>query len=336
MRLASPKEWNPRALALPEWMEALRPNQSQEAVITLPSTEGNTTRRVLSVWTRPDIALGAPKETVLQSQRSKFTVPALLASKGSGRPVSMVTAYDALFAALVDDAGVDIILVGDSLGTVLQAKRNTLSVTMDQMAYHVSMVADARPKAMVVGDMPFGSYHTCHRDAIANAVTLVQHGAEVVKMEGGIHVADTVAAIVECDIPVMGHIGLTPQSYHRMGGNRIQGRSSGDTAGSKERLVRDAKSLVEAGACAIVIEGVPQQLAGEITRSVPVPTIGIGAGRDCDGQVLVLHDLLGLSPRKLTFAKQYRDLGDQARDAVREYVADVRAGTWPDDEHSFH
>ena len=271
----------------------------------------------------------------MQTQRSKFTVPSLVGRKSAGEAISMVTAYDALFAALVDRAGVDIILVGDSLGTVLQGKRNTLGVTMEQMAYHVSMVAEARPKAMVVGDMPFGSYHTCHRDAVANAVSLVQHGAEVVKLEGGIHVADTVAVLVEADIPVMGHIGLTPQSYHRMGGNRIQGRTSGGEAGSRERLVEDAESLAAAGACAIVIEGVPQDLAKEITGRVNVPTIGIGAGPHCDGQVLVLHDILGLTDRKLTFAKQYRDLGTQTVDAISEYVNDVRDRTWPDDEHSF-
>lgn len=270
-----------------------------------------------------------------ERQRQKFTVPRLHERKRSGEAISMVTAYDHMFATLVDQAGVDIILVGDSVGPVLQGLHNTLAVTMDQMCYHVACVARARTSALVVGDMPFGSYHTCHRDAVDNAVRLVQAGAEMVKLEGGIHLADTVAALCEMDIPVMGHIGLTPQSYHRMGGNKVQGRTNGEGAGTRERLIADALAIESAGASAIVIEGVPKDLAGEITAMLSVPTIGIGAGVRCDGQVLVLHDLLGLSPRQFTFTKAFADLRTTVIGAVEDYVGQVRTRSWPDDEHSF-
>lgn len=267
--------------------------------------------------------------------RSKFTVPQLSECKLANRRISMVTAYDSTFARIADGAGVDILLVGDSVGTVLQGNKNTLGVTMTQMAYHVSMVANAKPMSLIVGDMPFGSYQTCHKDALASAVLLVQSGAEVVKLEGGIHLADTVAAITEMDIPVMGHIGLTPQSFHRMGGNRIQGRTSGDVAGSRQRLIEDALAIESAGACALVIEGVPLDLAQEITGKVSIPTIGIGAGPHCDGQVLVLHDLLGISEKQFTFSKAFADVRGIAEDALRTYVKEVADGSWPDEAHSF-
>lgn len=268
--------------------------------------------------------------------RPKFTVPQLLSRKQSATPISMVTAYDATSASIVDAAGVDVILVGDSVGTVVQGHHNTLSVTLDQMAYHVQMVAAQKTSALVVGDLPFGSYQTCHRDALASAVRLIQHGAEVVKLEGGIHLADTIAAMTEMDIPVMGHIGLTPQSYHRMGGHKVQGRSSGDMAGSRQRLIEDALAVESAGACAIVIEGVPLDVAREITEKVLVPTIGIGAGPHCDGQVLVFHDVVGLSERQFTFTKAYADLRTSAVTAVASYVEEVQQRRWPDNDHSFH
>lgn len=271
-----------------------------------------------------------------QSSRPKFTVPHLQARKNASEPITMVTAYDATSALIVDSAGVDVILVGDSVGTVVQGHHNTLSVTMEQMNYHVHMVASQKPSALVVGDMPFGSYQTCHRDAIANAVALVQHGAEVVKLEGGIHVADTVAAITEMDIPVMGHIGLTPQSYHRMGGHKVQGRTTGNAPGSRQRLIEDALAIEQAGACALVIEGVPTDVAHAITDQVSIPTIGIGAGVHCDGQVLVFHDVVGLSERQFTFTKAFGNLRASAIAAIENYVADVQQRQWPDDEHSFH
>lgn len=267
---------------------------------------------------------------------TKMTVPMLTQRKASGPPLAMVTAYDATFASIIDEAGVDLILVGDSVATVMQGQRNTLGVSMDHMEYHVGMVAAARPKALIVGDMPFGSYQSSVTDAVDNAVRLVKAGAEVVKLEGGIHVADTIEAIVRADIPVMGHIGLTPQSYHRMGGNKIQGRQAGEGAGTSNRLLEDAHAVDVAGACAMVIEGVPAELAADITAKSSVPTIGIGAGVNCDGQVLVLHDLLGLSARSFSFAKAFTNLRHDSVRAVGEYVREVQSRSWPDDAHSFH
>lgn len=268
--------------------------------------------------------------------RPKTTVPGIVARKGSPEPLAMVTAYDATFAAIVDEAGADMILVGDSVASVMQGARTTLGVSMEQMEYHVSMVAACRPRALVVGDLPFGSYQTGAHDAVTNSVRLVKAGAEAVKLEGGVTVAESIAAIVRADIPVVGHIGLTPQSYHRMGGNKIQGRTSGDTAGSRERLLDDAHAVDQAGACALVIEGVPAELAAEITDKVSIPTIGIGAGPSCDGQVLVLHDVLGLTTKRPSFARAYIDLRTAAVDALRAYVGDVHERTWPDHEHTVH
>ena len=265
------------------------------------------------------------------ASRPRFTVPALAAARAESRRLVMVTAYDALFAGIVDEAGVDLILVGDSVATVLGGQRTTLGASMEQMEYHVSMVAAAHPRALVVGDMPFGAYQASADDAVRNAVRLVKAGAEVVKLEGGQHVADAIAAIVAADIPVMGHVGLTPQSYHRMGGNRIQGR---DDDGA-ERVAADARAVTGAGACSLVIEGVPSPLAARITQESPVPTIGIGAGAGCDGQVLVLHDLLGLSPRSPSFARAWVDLRAAATDAIASYADEVRDGSWPDAGHSF-
>lgn len=270
------------------------------------------------------------------SQRPKFTVPLLAARKGSGQPIAMITAYDATFAAIADEAGVDMILVGDSVATVMQGERTTLPVSLAEMEYHTRIVSRAQPRAMVVGDLPFGSYQSGPAAAIDASVRLIKAGAECVKLEGGLAVAQIVTAVTDCDIPVMGHVGLTPQSYHRMGGNRIQGRTHGDAPGGRERLLEDAHALEQAGVCALVIEGVPADLAAEITDKVSVPTIGIGAGARCDGQVLVLHDVLGLSVRKLTFARHFAELRTASLTAIAEYVADVRSGAWPDDEHSFH
>ena len=268
--------------------------------------------------------------------RPKMTVPMLVQRKAEQSRLSMVTAYDATFASIVDAGGVDLILVGDSVATVMQGQKNTLGVSMDEMVYHVRLVAAAQPKALIVGDMPFGSYQSSSVDAVDNAVRLVKAGAEIVKLEGGLFVQDAISCIANSDIPVMGHIGLTPQSYHRMGGNKIQGRSDGNSAGSRSRLIADALAVEEAGACAVVIEGVPAELASEITGMLSIPTIGIGAGVQCDGQVLVMHDLLGLSERTFTFAKAYSNFRVLAQQAVAEYVAEVSNGSWPDEQHSFH
>jgi 3-methyl-2-oxobutanoate hydroxymethyltransferase len=268
--------------------------------------------------------------------RARVTVPSIGAMKAAEQRIAMITAYDATFAAIVDAAGVDMILVGDSVGTVVQGEHTTLPVELDEMAYHVRMVARAATKALVVGDLPFGSYQVSPEQGVASAIRLMKAGAGCVKLEGGVVMADTIHAISRVDIPVVGHIGLTPQSYHRMGGHRVQGRRAGSDAGGRDRLLEDAFAVEQAGAFAVVIEGVPRSLAAEITSKLAIPTIGIGAGPDCDGQVLVLHDLLGLSDMSFTFARAYADLRPTAIEATARYVADVRAGTWPDDEHSFH
>lgn len=269
-------------------------------------------------------------------EEAKVTVPGVLASKGE-RKLAMLTAYDFTFARIADRAGVDMLLVGDSLGMVVQGNENTLGVTMDDMVYHTRMVARGRKRALVVGDMPFLSYQVSVADAVKNAGRLVKEGgAECVKLEGGIHVAETVMRLAQIDIPVMGHIGLTPQSVHRMGGHKVQGRERGNAPGARERLLSDAVALEEAGAFAIVIEGVPADLAAEITREVGVPTIGIGAGAACDGQVLVMHDVLGLEDRITPkFVKRYADLGQAATRAFESYVEEVRAVAFPTEAHSF-
>jgi 3-methyl-2-oxobutanoate hydroxymethyltransferase len=269
-------------------------------------------------------------------ERPRITVPRIGEMKRTGEKISMITAYDATFARLVDDAGVDMILVGDSVGMVVQGEANTIPVDLDEMAYHVRTVARARTKALVVGDLPFGSYQVSPEQAVMSSVRLMKQGAQCVKLEGGTPMAETIAAIARVDIPVIGHIGLTPQSYHRMGGHRVQGRASGYEAGGRERLIEDAYAVEQAGAFAIVVEGVPRGLAADITDKLSIPTIGIGAGPDCDGQVLVLHDVLGLSDLRLKFTKQFADLRTAAIDATAAYVDEVRSGRWPDDAHSFH
>jgi 3-methyl-2-oxobutanoate hydroxymethyltransferase len=256
--------------------------------------------------------------------------------KVDGDPIAMITAYDATFARIVDEAGIDMILVGDSVGMVVQGEANTIPVDLDEMVYHVRMVAQAGTAAHVVGDLPFGSYQVGPQQAVESAVRLMKAGAGCVKLEGGVVMADTIAAITRVDIPVVGHIGLTPQSYHRMGGHRVQGREAGHEAGGRDRLLDDAVAIEQAGAFAVVIEGVPRSLAAEITAKISIPTIGIGAGPDCDGQVLVLHDVLGLTDLRLKFAKQFADLRAASIEAARTYVGEVKDGVWPDDEHSFH
>jgi 3-methyl-2-oxobutanoate hydroxymethyltransferase len=268
----------------------------------------------------------------------KVTVPDLLKRKGVGEPIVAITAYDFPFTRIVDSAGIDLILVGDSLGMVVQGLDTTLPVSMDEMIYHCRMVTRARPRALVVGDLPFLSYQVTVHDAVANAGRLIKEGnVEAVKLEGGVTVAETIRAIASVDIPIMGHIGLTPQSVHRMGGHKVQGRQRGSKVGQRERVIDDALAVEDAGAFAVVLEGIPRDLAAEITERVSIPTIGIGAGPDCDGQILVLHDVLGLSegmsPR---FAKRYAEVWHVASEAVRAYVEDVHSGVFPTDQHAFH
>lgn len=271
-----------------------------------------------------------------QPSRKKVTVPDLSRMKALEERITMITAYDATFARLVDLAGIDMILVGDSVGMVVQGEANTIPVELDEMAYHVRLVSRAHPRALIVGDLPFGSYQVSPQQAVESSIRLMKEGAECVKLEGGVAMADTIQAITRVDIPVVGHIGLTPQSYHRMGGHKVQGKRSGFEAGGRERLLEDAHAVEQSGACAVVVEGVPRDLAKEITAKLSIPTIGIGAGPDCDGQVLVLHDVLGLSDATLKFTKHYADLRNAAISATEAYVDEVRRGTWPDDEHSFH
>lgn len=269
-------------------------------------------------------------------EQAKVTVPAVLNSKGE-RKLTMLTAYDCTMARLADRAGVDLLLVGDSLAMVVQGHQNTLGVTMDEMIYHTRMVARGAERALVVGDLPFLSYQVSPTDALMNAGRMIKEGgAECVKLEGGVNMAETVARLVDVDIPTIGHIGLTPQSVHRMGGHKVQGRKTGDAPGARERLIEDAVALEEAGAFAIVIEGVPSDLGREITEAISVPTIGIGAGPQTDGQVLVCNDVLGLEDRFVPkFVKRYAELGKAAQGAIGDYVDEVRDGAFPTAEHCF-
>jgi 3-methyl-2-oxobutanoate hydroxymethyltransferase len=264
---------------------------------------------------------------------AKITVPDIRARKGPGPALAMVTAYDFTMASLVDEAGVDIILVGDSLGMIVQGLANTLPVTLEEICYHGRAVARGTLRAHLVGDMPFMSYQVSAAQAVESAGKLVKDGAfEGVKLEGGEEVAEHVMRITRAGIPVMGHVGLQPQSVHALGGFKVQGRSHDASA----KIVADARALEAAGAYAIVVEAVPPDLAQEVTRAVGVPTIGIGAGPACDGQVLVCTDLLGMSrghaPR---FAKRYAEIGDAIVDAVKRYAEDVQLGVFPSAEHSY-
>jgi 3-methyl-2-oxobutanoate hydroxymethyltransferase len=260
------------------------------------------------------------------------TAPTIRASKG-GTPLVMVTAYDAPTARIADDAGVDIILVGDSVAMVVLGYDDTLQVTVADMAHHTAAVGRARPGALVVADMPWLSYHLSTEDAVRNAAQLVRAGAAAVKLEGGRARVPVVEALVDAQIPVMGHLGLTPQSVHAMGGYKVQGQQVESAAG----LLDDARALAGAGCFASVLECVPREVARLITAEVPVPTIGIGAGPDCDGQVLVLHDLLGLEDRPLPkFVRRYATVKAGAVAAVGAYAADVRARTFPSDAESYH
>ena len=262
-----------------------------------------------------------------------MTVPDLLAMKAAGRRIVMLTCYDAAFARLLEQAEVDVLLVGDSVNQVLAGQETTLSATLDQMIYHAASVRRGARRALVFVDLPFLTYQVSPTEAIRNAGRVLQEsGAHGVKLEGGRPMAETVRALVDRGIPVIGHLGLTPQSVHALGGYRVQGRE----AAAAERLLADALALEEAGACAIVLELLPAALAKRITASLTIPTIGIGAGAGCDGQVLVLHDMLGLNEMfNPKFLKRYAELGEAVRAAVRSYAAEVRDGTYPGPEHSF-
>ena len=265
--------------------------------------------------------------------RSPITAPAIVSRKGKGDPLVMVTAYDAPTARIVEAAGVDMILVGDTVAMVVLGYDDTLQVTTDDMAHHVAAVHRAEPTALVVGDLPWLSYHVSLDETVRNAATLIRAGAGAVKLEGGRKRLPAIQAILDAEIPVMGHLGLTPQSVHALGGFKVQGKEL-DAA---RAIVDDAVALAEAGCFAIVLECVPDAVARLVTDTAPVPTIGIGAGRHCDGQVLVLHDLLGLENRITPkFVRRYADLAADATDAVGRFAADVRAGRFPSSEETYH
>jgi 3-methyl-2-oxobutanoate hydroxymethyltransferase len=270
----------------------------------------------------------------------KTTVPELLqrksfaADSSNRKKITCLTAYDYPSARIVDEAGVDVVLVGDSVSMVVLGYDSTLPLTLEEALHHTKAVRRGVHHALVVADMPYGSYHGDMNEALKNAMRFVKEaGAEAVKVEGGERRLELIAKLSEAEIPVMGHIGLTPQSVNAFGGYRVQGK----TPSAAEQLLRDARSVEAAGAFAIVLEGIPRELAAEITRSVRIPTIGIGAGPDCDGQILVLHDMIGLTfqtPPK--FARRYANVGDIIASAVKEYCADVQSGSFPSDAESYH
>ena len=265
--------------------------------------------------------------------RAKITAPAVVALKRKGEPITVVTAYDFPTAKFADQAGVEILLVGDSVGTVVLGYDSTLPVTMDDMLHHTRAVSRAKTSAMVIGDMPFMSYQASTEQAVLNAGRLIQEGgADAIKLEGGARVTEAVKRIVEAGIPVMGHLGLTPQSVLAFGGYKVQARGEAD----KERLLGDARALEAAGCFAIVLEGIPAKLGALVSRELHIPTIGIGAGVQCDGQVLVTHDLLGLYlGHQPKFVRRYAELGEATRDAFARYVADVKSRAFPTDSESY-
>src|SRR5499425_1172185 len=268
----------------------------------------------------------------------KVTVPGILQRKSaadfSTQKITCLTAYDYPTARLLDEAGVDVLLVGDSVGMVVLGYDSTIPVTLEEMLHHTRAVRRGTRNALVVTDMPYGTYHAEISESVRNAVRLVKEaGAEAVKVEGGERRLELIARLTESEIPVMGHVGLTPQSLHAMGGFKVQGK----TPGAAEQLVRDARAVEAAGAFAIVLEGIPRELAALITRELRIPTIGIGAGPECDCQILVIHDVLGLSFNPLSkFARQYANLSEIISSAVREYCQDVRRGGFPSDAESYH
>jgi len=265
---------------------------------------------------------------------SRLSIHKLRELKANGQRFAMITAYDYPSARLVEQAGVPVILVGDSLGSVILGYESTVPVTMDDIVHHTRAVVRGTSKAIVVADMPFMSYQANADEAVRNAGRLLQEGgATAVKLEGGSHVVPLVRRMVECGIPVMGHLGLTPQSVNQFGGHKVQGK----TPAAAAKLINDARALEEAGAFAIVLETIPAPLARMVTERLSVPTIGIGAGADCDAQVQVFHDMLGIydDQRKMKHAKQYARLGETIRQAVRSYIAEVEGGQFPTAEHSF-
>ncbi len=262
----------------------------------------------------------------------RITLSTLHKMMRDGERISMLTAYDASFAALLDAAGLETLLVGDSLGNVLQGHESTLPVTLRDMVYHTACVARGTKRAFIIGDMPFGTFQISPQDAFRNAAEIMAAGAQMVKIEGGRPMLETISFLTERGIPVCGHLGLTPQSVHQLGGYRVQGKAEDDA----QRMLDDARILEQAGAGMIVLEAIPAALASQITAAAGVPTIGIGAGVDCHGQVLVLHNMLDVYPgKKAKFVKNYMKVAGSIQGAVELYVKEVRDGTFPGREHSF-
>jgi 3-methyl-2-oxobutanoate hydroxymethyltransferase len=262
----------------------------------------------------------------------RFTLTKLQAMRDKGEKIAVLTCYDASFAALLEAQGVDVLLVGDSLGMVLQGHESTLPVTLDDMVYHTACVARGSRQAFIVADMPFGTFQISPQEAFAHTARLMVAGAQMVKLEGGASMLETVRFLTERGIPVCGHIGLTPQSVHQLGGYRVQGKE----AAVAEKLLEDATALEQAGAGMIVLEAMPALLAAEITAALSIPTIGIGAGASCSGQVLVLHDMLDIYPgKKARFVKNYMQGAASIAEAVARYVAEVKASSFPGQEHGF-
>lgn len=263
---------------------------------------------------------------------ARITLSKLQTMRERGEKIAVLTCYDASFAALLENNGVDVLLVGDSLGMVIQGRETTLPVTIEQMAYHTACVVSGSQQAFIIADMPFGTSQFSPRETFSYAVQLLAAGAQMVKLEGGAEMADTVAFLTSRGIPVCGHIGLTPQSVHQLGGYKVQGR--GDAAAQK--LLHDAGTLQQAGAGLIVLEAIPAALGAEVTAQLSIPTIGIGAGAACSGQVLVLHDMLGIYPwKKARFVKDFMPGAGSIAQAVANYVAEVKAGKFPAAEHCF-
>ncbi|MEE2986776.1 MAG: 3-methyl-2-oxobutanoate hydroxymethyltransferase [Nitrospinota bacterium] len=265
--------------------------------------------------------------------RQPITIPSILGRKKSGKKLVALTGYDYSFARILDTTEIDIVLVGDSLGMVSLGYENTLPVTMDEMVAHTRAVKRGLNNPLLVSDMPFMSYQVSVEQAVANAGRLIQEGrAEAVKLEGGIPVCEKVQAIDQAGVPVMGHVGLTPQRVHQFGGYKVQGKNYIDA----RQIKQDAKALQQAGVFSVVLEGIPGELAGEITRELKIPTIGIGAGKDCDGQILVIHDMLGLNSEFTPkFVKQYAKLESQIQSAVADYIQEVRSGDFPGEEQTY-
>jgi 3-methyl-2-oxobutanoate hydroxymethyltransferase len=275
---------------------------------------------------------GSANSSPLDSSITKVTIPALAEMKRQGKPISALTAYDYATSRLVDEAGIDLVLVGDSLAMVVLGQENTLAVTVDEMLHHTRAVRRAVRRALVVVDMPFGSYHGTVAEGVANAVRFIKEaGAEAVKIEGAR--IQLVRALTDAEIPVIGHLGLTPQSVHRMGGYRVQAK----TLDAVQQIKTDARALQDAGAGVLVLEGIPREVAAEITAELTIPTIGIGAGPDCDGQILVFHDMVNLSfAPKAKFARRYADAAALYRSAIEHYREDVEHRAFPSDEESYH